>query len=126
MEESGPLVTVRGEGFAFGFDRERGSLVSVRTGGAELLASPPRLQLWRAPTDNDARSILPAREPGAVRWVDLGLDRVSMEGVDAHLRRRRDGVVVLDVDRRLRVGAPEAPVTHRTEFAVTLPSTAPE
>ena len=44
----------------------------------DLLASPPRLSLWRAPTDND-------RIGGfGGRWTDLGVDRLerTVESVD--------------------------------------------
>ena len=44
------------------------------------LAEPPRLSLWRAPTDNDRISGL------AERWADLGLDRPRrrLVSVDRH------------------------------------------
>ncbi|WP_217185852.1 glycoside hydrolase family 2 TIM barrel-domain containing protein [Streptomyces sp. AC495_CC817] len=40
-----------------------------------LLASPPLLSLWRAPTDNDVLGGM------AERWRDLGLDRMEREPV---------------------------------------------
>lgn len=59
-----------------------------------LLTAPPRLALWRAPTDND-------RIPGlAAEWERLGLADLArtLDGVDEH-----DGVVV--VRSRYRTGA---------------------
>lgn len=84
----------------------------------ELLAAAPRLQLWRAPTDDDLRSIVHLREPGAVRWVDLGLERVETEAVEVARRRPRDGGFALSVLRRLRVGSGGAPVEQRSEWRV--------
>ena len=38
----------------------------------------PRLQLWRAPTDNDGLPLVPDKSPGPLgRWLELGLDRVD-------------------------------------------------
>ena len=52
----------------------------------DLLAAPPRLALWRAPTDND-------RIPGlAAEWERLGLAELgrTLDGID-----ERDGIVVV-------------------------------
>ncbi|MDR2673986.1 MAG: DUF4981 domain-containing protein, partial [Opitutaceae bacterium] len=45
--------TVAGGTFAAAFDRATGYLVSLKTGGAELLAAPLAPHYWRAPVDND-------------------------------------------------------------------------
>ena len=44
----------------------------------------PRLQLWRAPTDNDGLPLVPDKSPGPLgRWLELGLDTGIPDGVDA-------------------------------------------
>src|SRR5262249_54433858 len=48
-----------------------------------------RLQLWRAPTDNDGLRLLPERRSGVLwNWLALGLDRVEqrLESVDVTAR----------------------------------------
>jgi beta-galactosidase len=41
---------------------------------------PPRLQLWRAPTDNDGLPLIPDKPFGPLpRWLELGLDRIELE-----------------------------------------------
>jgi beta-galactosidase len=50
------LVTVKGAGFAYGFDPATGLLSSIQWNGAEMLASPLRPDFWRAPNDNDRGS----------------------------------------------------------------------
>ncbi len=66
-----------------------GPAVAVDADGSlvhDLLASPPRLSLWRAPTDND-------RIGGfGGRWTDLGVDRLerTVESVD----RGAEGTIV--------------------------------
>jgi beta-galactosidase len=53
------------------------------------LATPPRLALWRAPTDNDRIGGM------AGRWADLGLDRLERRLVGV---AERDGGVVVTAD----------------------------
>jgi len=69
---------------------DRGDLVHPR------LATPPRLCLWRAPTDNDRIGGL------AARWEAWGVDRLEREvdGVD----RSRDGSVVVRARYRTAAG----------------------
>jgi beta-galactosidase len=49
-------VTVKGAGFAYGFDPATGLLTSIQWNGAEMLAAPLRPDFWRAPNDNDRGS----------------------------------------------------------------------
>jgi beta-galactosidase len=55
-----------------------------------LLAAPPRLALWRAPTDNDRIGGM------ARRWAELGLDRLERRPVGIEVRGD-DVVVTADV-----------------------------
>src|SRR5262249_55629932 len=49
----------------------------------DLVVSPPRLQLWRAPTDNDGLPLVDDKHVGPLdRWLELGLDRFELELVD--------------------------------------------
>src|SRR5262249_12407681 len=46
----------------------------------DLIAAPPRLHLWRAPTDNDGLPLMEGRGAGPLeRWLELGLDRYELE-----------------------------------------------
>lgn len=64
------VLTVRGPGFAFGFDPSTGLLTSVDRGGTELLAGPLRPDFWRAPNDNDRGRDMMRRQG---RWRDAHL-----------------------------------------------------
>jgi beta-galactosidase len=71
-------------------DEETGALREL--GG--LVLDGPRLQLWRAATDNDGLRLLPERRSGVLhRWLELGLDRLEhrLESV----RRRGRAVEVV-------------------------------
>jgi beta-galactosidase len=61
-----------------------------------LVLDGPRLQLWRAPTDNDGLPLVENRGAGPLeRWLELGLDRLELELVSARrgeLVHRANGV----------------------------------
>ena len=73
-------------------DKENGRLLHLAHGDNALLAQGPRLQLWRAPTDNDANTWGDQR--AAIQWRELGLDR---------LEDQVDGVNATETDGRLEV-----------------------
>ena len=65
-------------GVRAGVARKTGVLTELSVDGRNLLVSGPRLQLWRAATDNDGLRLLPERRSGVLAgWLELGLDRVE-------------------------------------------------
>ena len=82
-------------------DLDAGVLRELALDGRNVLADGPRLQLWRAPTDNDGLPQVPSRQSGVLpQWLELGLDRVQLELVSARARgaavelvHRADGLV---------------------------------
>ncbi|MBO4327681.1 MAG: DUF4981 domain-containing protein [Clostridia bacterium] len=52
-DEDGRTVTLRGRDFEYKFDLSLGQLVSASWNGIQMLASPSKFTVWRAPTDND-------------------------------------------------------------------------
>ena len=61
----------------------------------EMLAAPPRLCLWRAPTDNDRIVGL------AAQWLDWGVDRLARGAVNV---RREAGSIVVTAEERTAAG----------------------
>ena len=73
---------------------ETGILSELSVDGRNVLVAGPRLQLWRAPTDNDGLRLLPERRSGVLsRWLELGLDRVEQR-VQSH-RVTKDRIEVV-------------------------------
>ncbi len=75
-------------------ERKTGLLVELSRDGRRALLDGPRLQLWRAPVDNDGIRLLQREHSGVLpRWLELGLDHVQhrLDGV----RARRDGIEVV-------------------------------
>ena len=75
-------------------ERKTGLLVELSRGGRRVLLDGPRLQLWRAPTDNDGIRLLQREHSGVLpRWLELGLDHVHHK-LDT-VRTLRDGIEVV-------------------------------
>ena len=62
------------------FDLESGALTELAADGRNVIVAGPRLQLWRAPTDNDGLRLIPTKRHLGVlpRWLELGLDRLEL------------------------------------------------
>ncbi|MCB0075081.1 MAG: hypothetical protein KDE20_26665, partial [Caldilineaceae bacterium] len=75
LAQSGDRITVSGQGFQVALDGESGRIVSYTAGDRELVQTGPALNLWRAPTDNDANTWGDQR--AAIRWRDVGLDQLE-------------------------------------------------
>jgi beta-galactosidase len=70
---------------------ETGLIDALRWRGRELLAAGPRLNVWRAPTDNDG--IKGGNDPWRTlaRWRTQGLDRLTLTAIATHVKAGRDG-----------------------------------
>jgi beta-galactosidase len=64
----------------------------------DLLLEPPRLQLWRAPTDNDGLPLVESKHVGPLEsWLARGLDRGRGATHTVTCRETEDGVLVENV-----------------------------
>ena len=71
-----------------------GLLTELSRKGRRTLLGGPRLQLWRAPTDNDGLRLLPERASGVLGgWLQLGLDRLAHRLESIELGKDRVEVV---------------------------------
>jgi beta-galactosidase len=100
-----------------------GELAALSLGGAPLLAAPPRLALWRAPTDNDGVKQGPTSAVLGVRrkWLAWGLPTLAAECERCAGRRLRDGSFELEIRRRWLGVDGAAPILQRERLRV-LPS----
>ena len=74
LKESPKKVMISGVKFNLIFDKEKAHIISFNYMGSELMKSGPSLNVWRAPTDNDAAIIAVGM---AVGWRKFGLDRIE-------------------------------------------------
>ena len=82
VEDRPDVMMIRSDDLAFTLDKDTGASALARGNGEPLLHQGPRFNMWRAPTDNDANTWGDQR--AAIRWRELGLDRL-VEQVDGVL-----------------------------------------
>jgi beta-galactosidase len=81
--EQGDAIVISGGDFAYEFSLQAGAFSRLEYGGRRLITETgPRLQAYRAPTDNDAHSPSNIGETG---WIGLGLDRMESQALEAGL-----------------------------------------
>ncbi len=98
------------------FDGDTGALLSLEREGRKRVLDGPRLSLWRAPTDNDARTFVHLQERGAVKWADLGLDRLEIVTARIAVRERRGAPPTVSVDQTLRIPTSGASVSFQRRY----------
>jgi beta-galactosidase len=103
--EAGPVRAV--------FETSTGLLTELSRDGRNALLAGPRLQLWRAATDNDGLRLIPEKQGLGVltRWLGLGLDRLELRR--EHLRQLDDGV---EIEHRASGRRRFDDATHRQRF----------
>jgi len=118
-------AVVTGKDLRVEIDRDAGLLRSLQWRDRELLVAGPRLDVFRAPTDNDgvkAWAVPGSRALG--RWLAWGLDAVRATPVSARVRSERGGGVRLDAVHRLvarggqDVATPARTITHRQTLRI--------
>jgi len=78
------------------FDRTTGRMVSLRHDGIEILTHGPRLQLWRAATDNDGLKLWDGQDTKALGcWRKLGLPSLEHQFKTLDVIVGRDGSIRL-------------------------------
>ena len=88
--ESDERVGVHGDDFAITFDRKMGCAISWNHGGRLVVQDGLALNLWRAPTDNDAKFM-------EARWHEAGLDAVVERAQAVVVMRESPQVVRVNV-----------------------------
>jgi beta-galactosidase/beta-glucuronidase len=76
--------------FAVAFDKDHGVISSLTLAGTQLLKAGPRINLWRAPTDNDVHT--------AVEWRKSGLDRIWHRTAGFSVTSSSPARIELDID----------------------------
>ena len=90
LETSPNRAVVRGEDFSLKLDTFHGVMAEWVYQGKPLLNAGPRINLWRAPTDNDINL--------AKEWQSVGLDRIQHRVVNAEVLSNDPQAVTMDVE----------------------------
>lgn len=82
--QSATQILVTGKDFSATFDRQAGTLTSLKYAGAEVIAAPLRPDFWRAPTDNDrGRNMAGSQGVWRSAHTDARVTRVVAEDLPA-------------------------------------------
>jgi beta-galactosidase len=103
LTESEAQAVVEGAEFRLAFDKSEGTIVSFRYQGHELVERGPRLNFWRAPTENDLSAA--GTEKAAMQWRDAGLNVLREQVAEIKVSQLARQVVQIDVRS---VTAPDA------------------
>ena len=81
VEVTVPNINIKGSNFDIVFNQIKGELTSYKYQGVELIKKAPKLNLWRAPIDNDMYT--------KEEWKKKGLDLVlhSIQDVDVKINK---------------------------------------
>jgi beta-galactosidase len=88
IKEEKNLISISGKGFEYNFDKNEGTIVSMKVAGKELIQKGPDLNVWRAPLANETdewgygSSNTRHRTEGfghvaASEWYSAGLDKLT-------------------------------------------------
>lgn len=91
VQESSPLsiredshqIMLTGQDFYIEFDRDQGAMTTWMYKGVSFLSAGPKLQLWRAPVDNDVHL--------AKEWVKAGYNRLVTDVREVAVDRAEAG-----------------------------------
>ena len=101
------------------FSRTTGMITSLKHDGTELVVKGPKLNVWRAATDNDGikRWSGQKRKPLG-KWLTAGLNKISF-GKAVTSVRRRGGCVEVSVRRPAFAIGPEPAFEHTHVYTIT-------
>ena len=119
LADTGNTAVVTGPNFAVNFDKVRAVLTGWQHDGVALLTTGPRLNFWRATTDNDRASW--GQQQYAKAWREARLDM---------LQHRTDGVTVDQLDAgavrivaKTRIAPPVTGLGFECEYIYTITGT---
>jgi beta-galactosidase len=119
IERQGDRASITGGDVQLEIDTRTGRLEAVRWKGRDLVISGPRLNLWRAPTDNDGIKSSSTHAGKALgKWLDWGLQELRVTDTASGIRRSGDGSVAAVIRQRLCGSDPNTAIQWRHEYAM--------
>ena len=79
VTDSARYINIASNSVSIAFDKKSGSLSSLKFKGRETLLSGPRVNLWRAPTDNDGiKAYIGKSQKVVEKWLAAGLNEMTV------------------------------------------------
>ena len=95
VKENADEIKIFGKDFSLVFNKEDGCITSLLYRNLNLMKRGPLLNVWRAPTDNDAPRLAPI-------WRSAGLDRLKHVVKEVKAEKVSDQAVYVHVEESLR------------------------
>lgn len=111
LDEIDKEISIRGENFTLRFDRIFGIISDWRYAGRKVIECGPRVNFWRAPTDNDLRRAAP-------EWKKAGLDALRHRIKSVVAKKVSADAVLIAV--KARIAPPIYPQAFECEYAYTV------
>ncbi len=103
--DSENIITIKGSGFSFAFNKEKGELSQWTVNNDQILKSVPRINLWRAPTSNDIGTGFnpdPRFSYHASLWEKYRLQNLKCEKIESDIIKSSDKEVQILVSEVLK------------------------
>jgi beta-galactosidase/evolved beta-galactosidase subunit alpha len=111
-EESGNIIILSGTDWELTFDRNHGLISKWSANVGEIVNAGPRLNLWRATTDNDRAG------DNAKAWRDSFLSIIEHRSDGCEFRRICDSAV--QIEMRSRVAPPAGNMGYECSYLYTI------
>ncbi|MBN1486349.1 MAG: DUF4981 domain-containing protein [Anaerolineae bacterium] len=111
LDESDARIIVYGQDFTLTFNRATGLFNSWVYRGQDLIQAGPSLNLWRAPTNNDARRM-------ASLWKSVGLDHLAMNLTRCYVANV--GETEIEIVTEIEAQSPGLPPVGRARYTYTV------
>jgi len=110
-------ATISGETFQLRFSAEHG-LEQMLWGNQAVITAGPKLQIWRAATDNDGiKGLLAQNGKTLARWLELGLDKATLNPTRFEVSQR-DGLVAVELEHVAACAASPRAVAFRHSYRI--------
>ncbi|MCP4543525.1 MAG: DUF4981 domain-containing protein [Chloroflexi bacterium] len=113
MKESQTEIAIQGQDLKLLFDKKTGYIASLHYVGEGLVDQGPALNIWRAPTDNDAS--IWGDQKMAIRWRKAGLDRLYERVTEINATQLTPQIVQVEV-HAVSVPVDSSPAQHDSVF----------
>lgn len=118
VKEGANDIRVAAGDMKFVFSRRRGELASMKSGDRELLVKGPRLNVWRAATDNDGIKKWSGQKNKPLgKWLTAGLNKL-VSGVPEAVVKQKGKAVLVTLRQSYQGSSPEAGFEHTQKFTI--------
>lgn len=119
VTDSAGEIFITGPEFQLAFDRKAGQMVAFTFRETSLLLSGPKLNIWRAATDNDGFKLWPERENKLLfQWLKAGLDRLEQKVESFSLEQLSSQVVRVNIQTLVQAADGPDGFIHRHTYMI--------